>query len=229
MSASPPPTAAPASTAPRLPWPPAAWIAISLVLLGGAACLTWLVLGDRTAEFDRVWHETLVVKDQSKRRLILEEFTAMGGEVVLTWVTLAFTFLLITLGRPTTAGWLAGWILGTNVVKTVLKTSIARVRPRELATIVGSESHSFPSGHAMMSLVVYVTVAFCLMELLPTRAARAFLVTLAVVLALGLGASRVLLGVHHPTDVLAGWLYGAASLAVLRAASSWRVRRRAAA
>jgi undecaprenyl-diphosphatase len=84
------------------------------------------------------------------------------------------------------------------------------------------DSLSFPSGHAMISAATYMTVGALLAHMQPSRLARAYLMTVFITLAILIGISRIYLGVHWPSDVLAGWLLGAAWALLF-----WIVARRA--
>jgi undecaprenyl-diphosphatase len=82
-------------------------------------------------------------------------------------------------------------------------------------------TQSFPSGHSMLAATTYLTIAAILVQLQPRRRLKAFVLAVAVVATLSVGASRVYLGVHWPSDVLAGWAAGAAWAALV-----WYVARR---
>jgi undecaprenyl-diphosphatase len=94
-------------------------------------------------------------------------------------------------------------------VSTVLKAAFERPRPDLVPHGSYVSTASFPSGHSMMAAVVYLTLGALLARVEPDRRVKVFILTAAVLLALLVGVSRVYLGVHWPTDVLAGWTVGA--------------------
>jgi undecaprenyl-diphosphatase len=100
-------------------------------------------------------------------------------------------------------------VIGGSILSNLLKTFFDRPRP-EFSTITEALSASFPSGHAMLSAVTYLTLGALLARLSPRLEVKAFFYGVAVVLTVLVGISRVLLGVHYPSDVLAGWALGAA-------------------
>jgi undecaprenyl-diphosphatase len=108
-------------------------------------------------------------------------------------------------------------VAGTIVARALViiqKYEFDRLRPDEHLRLVEVSSKSFPSGHSANSMLVY---PLCALLLAPPRWRRAAL-TMAVVLAIGVGVSRVLLGVHWPSDVVGGWSFGAISaLLILQA------------
>lgn len=143
-------------------------------------------------------------------REMVRDLTALGGIAVLTLLTcgvLAFMALRRLWGA---AGLLLASVLGGMLVSTVLKAAFERARPELVPHGSYVTSASFPSGHAMMSAVVYLTLGVLLARVEPDRRSKAFVLSCAVVLTLLVGVSRVYLGVHWPTDVLAGWCLGAA-------------------
>jgi undecaprenyl-diphosphatase len=93
---------------------------------------------------------------------------------------------------------------------TVLKHGFARLRPDLVPHDVIVANASFPSGHAFGAAMVYLTLASLLTLRLEPWGARATLLALAIALTLAVGVSRVVLGVHWPSDVLAGWSAGSA-------------------
>lgn len=136
--------------------------------------------------------------------------TALGSVTVLTIVTAIAAGYLLADRKPgiaffTVAATGAGGLLGT-----VLKSIYARARPDMFEHLVGTHSASFPSAHAMNSAIVYLTLAVLVARSSQDRAVRAYLISVAIVLILAIGFSRVYLGVHWPTDVLAGWFVGGA-------------------
>jgi undecaprenyl-diphosphatase len=138
------------------------------------------------------------------------DVTALGGTtvpalflvIVVGYLALEHRYDAIVLVVVATAG--AG-LLGEG-----LKWWFARARPEIVPHLVYVGSASFPSGHSMLAVVTYLTLGALLARFIPRRRSRTYCVVVSLVLALLVGLSRVYLGVHYPTDVLAGWSAGLA-------------------
>jgi undecaprenyl-diphosphatase len=98
---------------------------------------------------------------------------------------------------------IGGWILGFY-----LKEIFGRQRPSVVPHLQHATSPSFPSGHAMLSAVVYLTLGVMLARSTKDRKLRVYFVITAIVLTFIVGMTRMFLGVHYPTDVLGGWVAG---------------------
>ena len=103
--------------------------------------------------------------------------------------------------------------LGSQLVASLLKNGFDRARPDAGSAVPLPDSSSFPSGHATAGAASLGAVAVLLAERLPSRRARIWLWVVTVVLGVAVGLSRIALGVHYVTDVLAGWCLGLAWLA----------------
>src|SRR5690606_36751376 len=99
---------------------------------------------------------------------------------------------------------------GGQILIHLLKHAVARPRPEVVSHLVEVSTLSFPSGHAMGAALTYGTLAVLAARFAPGRASKICLGVLAVLITLLVGMSRVYLGVHWPSDVLAGWCAGAA-------------------
>jgi len=148
---------------------------------------------------------------------VMLEITTLGNGAVLVMLLLvASVFLWLTKHKWSVALLLFA-VVGGKVLNTVLKESFGRPRPSVVEAVDSVSSLSFPSGHAMSSFVAYGAVAYLVARLEPTRTLRAVTWTLACLIILGIGVSRMYLGVHYPSDVLAGFLGGLAWLAFVAA------------
>ncbi|MBI6629599.1 phosphatase PAP2 family protein [Pontibaca salina] len=141
---------------------------------------------------------------------MMRDFTGLGSAPVLTLIAFAVLVFLILRRQPATALFLAVAIVGGQALGHLAKSSFARPRPDIVPHFVDAVSASFPSGHSMMAAVTYLTLGVMLARTERKFRMRAFYISLAVVLSFLVGISRLFLGVHWPTDVLAGWTLGAA-------------------
>ena len=140
----------------------------------------------------------------------MRDITGLGGTIVLVMVSFAaFAFLVMT-RRSHAALMLAASVIGAIVLSQSLKLGIARPRPDLVSHGARVYTQSFPSGHAMMSAAVYLTLAALLARTQESPRLKVYIISVATLLTMIVGVSRVYLGVHWPTDVLAGWLGGAA-------------------
>lgn len=137
------------------------------------------------------------------------DFTALGGVGVLTLITFAVAGYLWLVGKARAMWLVLGAIGGGLLVSTALKQVFDRPRPDIVPHDSLVYTASFPSGHSMMAAVTYLTLAALLARLQQGRTTKVYFLFLAVVVTVGVGVSRVYLGVHWPSDVLAGWAVGA--------------------
>ena len=141
---------------------------------------------------------------------IARDVTALGSKTLLTFIVLAVAGFLF-LKKQYAQGWLiilvslAGVLLGTG-----LKMFFVRERPDLVPHLSSAYNTSFPSGHTMMSAVIYISLAAMLSFFQKTRRVKFYSITIALVATFLVGLSRIYLGVHYPTDVLAGWAVGLA-------------------
>ena len=138
------------------------------------------------------------------------DLTALGGMAMLALMTAAVTGFL-WLRRMYSALWLvliatAGGLAGS----TLLKLLFARERPALVPHLSIVMTHSFPSGHSTLSAVVYLTLGTLLGRFVSEWRLKAYFLFVALTLTALVGVIRVYLGVHYPTDVLAGWTVGLA-------------------
>lgn len=136
------------------------------------------------------------------------EITALGSSTVLLFVIFSVAGYLWLERRHGMLGFLLASTFGGIALTTSLKDIFGRARPNIVPHLVEVNSASFPSGHSLLSAVVYMTLGVLLAEVTADRATRVYFVSLAAVLTTLIGLSRIYLGVHYPTDVLGGWLAG---------------------
>jgi undecaprenyl-diphosphatase len=135
--------------------------------------------------------------------------TALGSTPVLLLVTVLTAGFFLVVRKRRSAVLLTFAFVGGALLSSGLKQLFLRARPDLVTHLVDVDSASFPSGHAMKSAVVYRTLAVMLARAQLTRASRTYLLVAAAGITVLVGLSRVYLGVHWPTDVIAGWFVGA--------------------
>jgi len=138
------------------------------------------------------------------------DVTALGGVTILALVVVVSIALLVLHRRRIQALIFGAAVLLGQTLAELTKHLVGRNRPDLVPHLDLVYSSSFPSGHSAMSPIVYFTLAGILAAGEPNRGAKTLLLGVAAALVLCVGASRVYLGVHWPTDVLGGWAMGTA-------------------
>lgn len=137
------------------------------------------------------------------------DITSLGSVVVLVIITFAIVGYLFLIRRPGMAWLMLTAVLGGLALNSLLKFIFARPRP-DFAHAARVFTASFPSGHATLSAITYLTIGTLLARAFPSFPVSLYFMLLAAFLTVLIGASRIYLGVHYPTDVLGGWCVGAA-------------------
>lgn len=140
----------------------------------------------------------------------LRDITALGGFTVLTLVTVVSALIFLFHRKRLHAAVLVGAVLLAQACSSLAKAFYDRPRPDLVSHGSYVYSGSFPSGHSMMSAATYLTLAMLIASLETRRRTKVLVYTLAVLLVVAVGLSRIYLGVHWPSDVLGGWAFGAA-------------------
>jgi undecaprenyl-diphosphatase len=153
-----------------------------------------------------------------------QDVTSLGSVVVLAFVTLAVAGYLALIARAQDALLLLVAVPGGLGFSTALKAFYDRPRPDLVPEAVAHLNASFPSGHAMLSAVTYLTLAAILARAQTSRKVKTYLYGLALLTTAMVGLSRVYLGLHWPSDVLAGWCVGAAWAILCRLAADYAPR-----
>ncbi len=193
-------------------------VAIAAALLVAVVALPWL--GHETAEGETANFDTLALlalRNASDLAIPIgphwllnyfQNMTSLGSLTVLgTAVIFTVVFLLLA-KRRAAAGFIATSAFGAWLISNLVKAAIDRPRPSIVPHLADVHDASFPSGHATVSAATYIALAMLATALgrNPTRAP--FFYGSAVFLTLMVGASRIYLGVHYPSDVIAGWSIG---------------------
>lgn len=197
-------------------------VSILLVAVAATAVFAFAQIADEVSEGDTKTFDEAVLNalrvpgDQAQPigpiwlQEMFRDLTSLGSVAVLTLIVVATIGYLLVQRKPAMALFLAAAIGAGTGLGVVLKGFFERPRPEIIAHLVDVHTLSFPSGHSMMSAIVYLTLAALLIRTLPKKREKAYVIIVAITLTLLVGVSRVYLGVHYPTDVLAGWSIGAA-------------------
>lgn len=137
------------------------------------------------------------------------EVTALGSPVVLLTIIVLVAGYLAIERRMSMMGFMLLSSLGGMIMNSVLKAAFVRPRPTVVPHLAMVGSTSFPSGHSMSAAVVYLTLGALLARTTTRWRLRIYYLAAALFLTFVVGLSRMFLGVHYPSDVLAGWCAGA--------------------
>lgn len=213
-------------------WPTVALLALSMLGLG-AHLANELIEGERFS-FDTAILLALRTPGHLDvpvgPRWLLQsavDISALGGVTLLWLFGVAGLIFLLYAGKRAEAGWIAASLVGSSLIDGLLKGWVARPRPELVPHLVQVANPSFPSGHAMVSAAVYLTLALMLAESEPAPSARVAAGLFFSALVVLIGMSRVYLGVHWPSDVLAGWCFGTVWALLIFAGNRWLGRRAA--
>ncbi len=187
---------------------------IALMCWTGYAVFAALVLGDRLGSFDSAglryfrtgpdtvpWGPPVLIE-------VVRGWTVLGGTLLLNLCgTIAVAALLLArLRREATA--LAATMLSGWAFNTLIKSLVGRPRPSIVSHLTEAAGLSFPSGHSFNSAAVYMSIALAMASLSNRHAARWSLIAGAALVSALIALSRVWLGVHYPSDAIAGWFGG---------------------
>jgi len=193
-------------------------LALALLIVGGCwlfAALAWTALHGDSRALDEAALRALRDPHAPERLRgpawlagAARDVTALGSHAVLVPLLVGAGGFLLLLRKPAMALAVLAAGGGGMVLNSWLKQLFARPRPQLVPPLVQVGNASFPSGHALLSAAVYLSIAVLVARLVPYRRVRRYVLALAAMLVALVGFSRVLLGVHYPTDVVAGWVVG---------------------
>src|SRR5919202_2692817 len=206
---------------------------LAAVLLAAGGLLAFVMLAEviragDTRAFDRAVLLALRHPDDLARPIgpgwlqsLARDITAFGGTGILVLISLAVIGFLLLARKPGAAVLVLASVGGGVLLSNLLKSGFERPRPDLVPHSVQVYTASFPGGHAMLSAVTYLTLGALLARIQPRPGLKFYILGLAVLLTVLVGASRVYLGVHWPTDVLGGWCMGAAWAMLCWLAARW--------
>jgi undecaprenyl-diphosphatase len=198
--------------------------ALILVGLLGAVVFVWLFveLADEVLEGERLQLDEHILRSFRQPgdlaqpigppwlRTAALDLTALGGTTIVALVNVVALGYL-GLRKKWNSFWLmAASVCGGAISNLLLKDLFGRARPTVVPHLAEVDSMSFPSGHSMLAAITYLTLGAMLARAAEGSREKVYIITLSIVMTLIIGLTRVYLGVHYPSDVLAGWCAGIA-------------------
>ncbi|TVR28736.1 MAG: phosphatase PAP2 family protein [Balneolaceae bacterium] len=186
-----------------------------LLFVWGGIELRELFIVDRAQQFDE-WM-LLSFRDADNLQYLfgphwvdeaVRDITALGGPAVLTFMIAIVTIYLLLRKKYKSALLVVVVTIGGLLISLLLKDIFLRERPDIVPALMVETSPSFPSGHSMLSAVVYLTLGSLLSRIETNPRIRVYIISIAILTAIMIGLTRIMLGVHFPTDVLVGWIVG---------------------
>ncbi|WP_414476132.1 phosphatase PAP2 family protein [Microvirga sp. M2] len=211
---------------------PLAAILIAAGLAGSFLALASEVLEGETLGFDKAI--LLALRDPTDPanpigplwlEIMMKDLTALGSITILALITVAVAGYLFVLNKRAATLLVLASVGGGMMLSNLFKHAFARPRPDFIAHSVDVYTASFPSSHAMLSAVTYLTLGALLARVEARRPGKVYVMSTAILLTLLVGCSRLYLGVHYPTDVLAGWAVGSAWAIFCWTLAAWLQRR----
>jgi undecaprenyl-diphosphatase len=193
-------------------------VALLIVVLGtwGFIELAGRVISGSTQNFDQSaveWFRSAVLNHAALPPAVIdqsfEDISALGGPTVLLLMTTALLGFLLWDRRYNAMLLMIMATVGGVFLAWLLKEAIRRSRP-DMEHLTVALLSSFPSGHSMLSAVIYPTLGTLLARVVPRKRLKIYFMLVALTLSGLIGVSRIYLRVHYPTDVLAGWAAGLA-------------------
>ncbi len=157
---------------------------------------------------------------------VARDITAFGGAFGIGLITLAVLGYLLLERRYGFFTLVVVSVYGGSALALLFKTWFHRSRPQIVPHLTDISTASFPSGHSMISSVAYLTLAALLARSAHDLVAKIYFLAVALLLIVLIGFSRLYLGVHYPTDVLAGWAMGSAWAIICCLVAHFLVNRR---
>jgi len=190
-------------------------LVVAALCWAGFALIAWLVNTGRTGSFDDpgllFWRTGAGLVPRGPKWLLegVRDVTSLGGVLLRNLFVIGAVAALLFLRLRREAVLLASTVIGAWIVDGAIKGLVGRPRPEIVPHLTEAGGASFPSGHAFNSAVVYIAVALAFATLSARESVRLTIIGAAIVLSLLIAWTRVWLGVHFPSDVIAGWLGGA--------------------
>jgi undecaprenyl-diphosphatase len=204
---------------------------IVVVSLGVAALSLFLFawIAEKMAEgattsFDlsvRAWAHQFASPGMTRAMTVI---SLLGYDILIVELVAALAIFLY-LGWKHAAGWLAVSMAGALILDLTLKYSFRRPRPQPFFG-AAPHSFSFPSGHALCSFCFYAVLAGLIAARTRSMFVRVAAGVMAAALVIAIGLSRIYLGMHYPSDVVAGYLGAAIWVSTLLVLDRWRIHRR---
>lgn len=189
---------------------------VAMLCWAGWAAMIWAVLNQRTGGIDTaglMWFRTgpdFGARGAGYVTEAVRDMTALGGVFLSTLATIAAAVALLFLKLRREAVLFAATVFFGWMLNNAMKAAVGRERPSLVPHLTEAGGMSFPSGHAFASAMIYIGMALAFASMSRRHSVRYTLIGVAMAISALIAWSRVLLGVHYPSDVIAGWLGGAA-------------------
>ncbi|MBT2293629.1 phosphatase PAP2 family protein [Paenibacillus albidus] len=183
-----------------------------LWFLAGFALVATLVVFQKVTSFDRSIIDAVQSMETPALTAFAKALSLVGSSRLAIGISLLAMFLLYFLLKHRLELLLFLWVgTGSQVLNTVMKLLFHRERPN-INRIIEEVGYSFPSGHSMAAFSLYGALTYLLWRHMRVRNERIVLIVLVVFMTMGIGWSRIYLGVHYPSDVIGGYLASGAWL-----------------